>query len=258
MFFSVISLFVVPKFNLLSFYEEGRGELMRSPGRDRDSAFLVRLPDEIPFDVAACLMCAGLTIYGAIRTANIPRGGSLGIIGIGGLGHIGTQLAKSMGYTVLAVDAKQEALDLSLEDAVVHKPDLSMLATDDVDEVLERLDEIVKDEFGYKGVDATLLATDNPESFKLAAKLTRKHGKMVLLGQPADGITLSFQDVIFKDISLVGSLLGTAKQGAELMKLVADNKIHLTIKRWKPEDAEEMRQEYLSGKSKGKNVIMFE
>lgn len=41
-------------------------------------------------------MCAGITIYGSIKRANIPARGSIAIVGIGGLGHIGTQLAKAM------------------------------------------------------------------------------------------------------------------------------------------------------------------
>lgn len=200
-------------------------------------------------------MCAGITIYGSIVKAGVPKGGSIGIIGLGGLGHIGTQLAKVMGYTVLAVDAKQEAIDLT--NAAKHKPDVSMLATDDIPATLEKLSKFDKDEYGYMGVDATILATDHPESFKLASKLTKKHGTMVLVGQPADGITMSFYDVIFRDITLVGSLLGDVEQGRELMKLVDEEGITVHIKKWKIEQAEEMRQEYLSGKSKGKNVIVF-
>lgn len=48
------------------------------------------------FKVAAALMCAGISIYGGIVRAGVPTGGSIGIIGIGGLGHIGTQIAKCM------------------------------------------------------------------------------------------------------------------------------------------------------------------
>lgn len=48
------------------------------------------------YPVAACLMCAGISIYGGIKRAAVPPGGSIGIVGIGGLGHIGTQLAKAM------------------------------------------------------------------------------------------------------------------------------------------------------------------
>lgn len=63
---------------------------------DRDARFMVKLPDNMDFKVAAPLMCAGVTIYGGIIRANLPKGASVGIVGIGGLGHIGTQVAKCM------------------------------------------------------------------------------------------------------------------------------------------------------------------
>jgi D-arabinose 1-dehydrogenase-like Zn-dependent alcohol dehydrogenase len=61
-----------------------------------DARFAVKLPDSLGFPTAACMMCAGATIYGGIKNAKVPAGGSIGIVGIGGLGHIGTQLAKAM------------------------------------------------------------------------------------------------------------------------------------------------------------------
>jgi alcohol dehydrogenase, propanol-preferring len=44
------------------------------------------------------MMCAGITVYGGIKRAQVPSGGSIGIVGIGGHGHIETQVAKSMVY----------------------------------------------------------------------------------------------------------------------------------------------------------------
>jgi len=221
-----------------------------------DADFLVHLPDSINFETAAALMCAGLTIYGSIMTADLPKNGTVAILGIGGLGHIGTQFAKALGYTVLAVDTKQAALDLA--NSFKHKPDVTMLAKkDSVDSVLDSLKQISPDKYGYEGVDAAILATDHPDSFALAAQLTKKHGKMVLVGQPADGITMSFHSVIFKDIRLVGSLLGSVAQANDMMKLMAKGDITVKIKKWKLEQAEEMRQEYLEGQGIGKNVIVF-
>jgi len=221
-----------------------------------DPNFLVRIPDSVPFEVAAAHMCAGLTIYGSIIKAQLPKNGAVAIIGVGGLGHIGTQLAKAMGYTVVAVDTKQEALDLAV--SFKHKPDICMKpGTDSVDSILTQLEKIHPDKYGYKGVDAAIMATDQPPSFKTAAELTRKHGKLVLVGQPADGITMSFFDLIFRDLTLVGSLLADVDRGNELMELVEKEDIKVHVTTWKPEQAEEMRQKYLSGKTQGKNVIVF-
>lgn len=61
-----------------------------------DARFIVNLPDSMDFPTAACLMCAGMTVYGAIKKSQVPTGGSLAMVGLGGLGHIGTQVAKAM------------------------------------------------------------------------------------------------------------------------------------------------------------------
>jgi D-arabinose 1-dehydrogenase-like Zn-dependent alcohol dehydrogenase len=59
----------------------------------------VKIPDEMEVKVAAPLMCAGISIYGVIVRANVPKGGSIGIVGIGGRGHIDAQIAQSMVYS---------------------------------------------------------------------------------------------------------------------------------------------------------------
>ncbi|KAI1071543.1 hypothetical protein LB507_005439 [Fusarium sp. FIESC RH6] len=218
-----------------------------------DARFTAKLPNELDFPQAACMMCAGITIYGGIKRAQVPPGGSIGIVGIGGLGHIGTQLAKAMGYKVAAIDAKQDTLDLVSSYAL--KPDMTILASDSPSTSMKKITDVVQG--SYPGLDATVIATDVPAAFDLAAQLTRKHGTMVLLGQPEKGITLSYQNIIFRDIKLVGSLLADRDQLVELLALVVKHDIRVKVKEWKPEEAEVMRQEYLTGKQSGKNVIVF-
>lgn len=102
------------------------------------------------------------------------------------------------------------------------------------------------------------MATDHPSSFALAAALTRKHGTMVLLGQPEKGITLPYQVFIFNDITLIGSLIADIPQVQSFLKMFQENDLHVAVKEWKLDQAEQMRQEYLAGKSVGKNVIILE
>lgn len=205
------------------------------------------------FSVAACLMCAGATMYGGFRKANLPAGSSVAILGIGGLGHIGTQIGKALGYTVIAVDAKQSALDLA--ETYDLKPDASVLATDD--KVVEKVAAAVKDDSPYPGVDATIVATDAQAAFDLAAQITKKHGAMIVIGQPKDGVNVSYHTLIFRDIRVIGSLLANTQQTQELVQLVHDKGIKLEVREWKMEDAEAMRQEYLKGTGVGKNVIVM-
>ncbi|PCD23908.1 hypothetical protein AU210_015422 [Fusarium oxysporum f. sp. radicis-cucumerinum] len=218
-----------------------------------DARFTVKLPDSLDFPTAACMMCAGITVYGGIKRAQVPAGGSIGIVGIGGLGHIGAQVAKAMGYKVAGIDVKQDALDLVASYNL--KPDVCILSTDPAETSMEKITNNIKGD--YPGLDSTIIATDAPAAFDLAAKLTRKHGTMVLLGQPEKGITMSYQNVIFRDINLIGSLVADTDETEELLNLVVKHNIQVKIKEWKPEDAEKMRQEYLAGRNSGKNVIVF-
>lgn len=132
---------------------------------------------------------------------------------------------------------------------------MSFLATEPADDAVRKITTVV--EGAYPGVDAAILATDAPPAFDFAAAITKKHGTLVLVGQPDKGITLSYFNVIFRDLKLVGSLIADKKQAEELVALVAEAGIQVQIKEWRPEQAEEMRKEYLTGKGDGKNVIVF-
>lgn len=158
------------------------------------------------------------------------------------------------GYKVAAVDVKQSALDAVKSYA--HSPDVLILGTDTAEKSLDRINNTMPGD--YPGLDATVIATDHPAAFELAAKLTRKHGTMVLLGQPEKGIHMSYQDIIFRDIKLIGSLIADTSDGQAFINLFHENKLHVAIKEWKMEQAEEMRQEYLSGKTIGKHVIVID
>ncbi|CRG89949.1 hypothetical protein PISL3812_06988 [Talaromyces islandicus] len=215
-----------------------------------DARTTVKIPESVDLVTAAPLMCAGLSVYGGIKKAGVPPGGSIGIIGIGGLGHIGTQLAKAMGYKVAAVDIKQTSLDLVNSRRL--KPDISLLATEDPDGQGAQC-------YAGKVSWARCRCSRHRKqpAFDFAAAITRKHGTVVLLGQPDKGITMSFYNMIFRDLKLVGSLIGDTSDAEEPMNLVNDHKVEIKIKIWKLDQAEEMRQEYLSGKSEGKNVIVL-
>lgn len=133
---------------------------------------------------------------------------------------------------------------------------MALLADTPPSEAVSQIASVVQG--AYPGVDAAILATDAPAAFSFAASITRKHGTMVLVGQPDKGITLSYGDVIFRDIHLVGSLIADRDQAEELLALVAEKNVQVQIKEWRPEQAEEMRAEYLTGKGDGKNVILFD
>ena len=74
-----------------------------------DEDYVLRIPDSIPLDAAAPLLCAGVTLYSPLRHWNAGPGKSVAVIGLGGLGHMGVKLAKAMGakVTVLSQSLKK-------------------------------------------------------------------------------------------------------------------------------------------------------
>lgn len=153
-----------------------------------------------------------------------------------------------------AIDVKQSALDAVA--SYEHNPDALILATEPVEKSQEKINKAIPGD--YPGLDATVLATDHPSAFELAAALTRKHGTMVLLGQPEKGVTMSYQTTIYRDIKLVGSLIADIADAQTFIQLFHENKLHVQVNEWKLEQAEEMRQKYLAGKSSGKNVVVID
>lgn len=81
-----------------------------------DEHFIVRIPENLPLDAAAPLLCAGITVYSPLRFFDLDKPGMhVGVVGLGGLGHVAVKFAKAMGVKVTVISTspgkKQEALD---------------------------------------------------------------------------------------------------------------------------------------------------
>ena len=89
--------------------------------------FVLPLPDEIPMSVAAPLLCAGITTFSPLKQHKIGKGHLVGIAGIGGLGHLGIQFAKSLGATVVALTTSKWKIPVCFKrlgaDDVIYTPD---------------------------------------------------------------------------------------------------------------------------------------
>lgn len=159
------------------------------------------LPFNISFATAAPLACAGLTIWTGLARANLARGDSLAIVGGGGgLGHIGVQFAKALGLKVIVIDVRDEALQLAKEcgaDTLV-----------DARQAKDRVVFEVQEATGGTGAHATLNVSDHHSAAATAAAVTRMHGIMVQMAPP-ENVSMSFAELVFRDIRVHGSLLGT-------------------------------------------------
>jgi len=128
------------------------------------------LPDNISFQSAAPLACAGITVWGGLVRAGLKAGETVAIVGAGGgLGHLGVQFAKALGLQVIAIDARDEGLSLAKEcgaDTLIDARDGK-----------EKAVEAVKKVTGGQCADATLGLSDHDTAAALAAAVTKMHGK---------------------------------------------------------------------------------
>ncbi|EIM85373.1 GroES-like protein [Stereum hirsutum FP-91666 SS1] len=215
----------------------------------------VELPDTMSFVEAAPLFCAGATMYNAILTAKQPQGAILGIVGLGALGHLGVQFAKSMGYVVVGVDARDEPIELAK--SLKLAPHLCLDAREGVESATKAI-AALNPEKPFPGLDACIVATDWIPSFQYGLDILTRHGTLIVVGQPAEKIPFHFSDLIFKDITVKGSLLASPENCKALIEHVALHPVEIKVKTYKLDDVTEMVHDLHQPGMKGKFVVEFE
>jgi len=97
-------------------------------------SFLLRIPETLNISAAAPILCAGITTYSPLKHWNIQPGDKVGVVGIGGLGHMGVMLAKAMGASVTAITQHEEkraaAVAIGADSVLVSEDDDAMKAAE--------------------------------------------------------------------------------------------------------------------------------
>jgi D-arabinose 1-dehydrogenase-like Zn-dependent alcohol dehydrogenase len=219
-----------------------------------DARQVAKLPDELTDVEAAPLMCAGLTIFSALLKCGLKEGGKVGIIGCGGgLGHLGLQFGVRMGFEVIGVDASDDALKLarSLETkAKIFDARLTKTETL-LEEIGEGTDEKAK---GESGLDAVLILPENQQGFDYGMNLLRNHGKCVVLSFPTSGFQVSATDLVFRDIQVLGSLVGKNRVLKQMLAFAAEKNVRAVTRTYPLRELNELVEVYKKGKG-GKLVI---
>ena len=124
----------------------------------------------------------------------MKTGEAIAIVGAGGgLGHLGVQFAKALGFRVIAIDARDEGLRLAQESGAD--------ATIDARKSKETVVEEVKKITGGQGAEVTLNVSDHETTAALGAAVTKMHGMLMQIAQPPD-VSVPFAELIFRDIKI--------------------------------------------------------
>ncbi|KAK5993908.1 Alcohol dehydrogenase [Cladobotryum mycophilum] len=186
---------------------------------------LVLLPDSVSFEQAAPLTCAGATVWNAIQQTGLAKGQSIGIIGIGGLGVLGVQFAKALGYRVVAVDNRDIGLRLASEVPSRLRPDLIVdyNSPDAISQISLFTDDL--------GLNAAVVCTDNIEASDWTLNRLQPRGTCVVLGLPESGFRFEAFNLVFREIVVKGSLLSSVAEANRMLQVVAEHGVrsHLTM-----------------------------
>src|SRR2546428_2092560 len=158
---------------------------------------LASVPDELTSVEAAPLLCAGITTYNAVRNAGLRGGDLVAVQGIGGLGHLGIQFVRRMGFRTVAIGRGSDKEKLAKDLGAHVYIDTNV---DDAVAVLQRMG-------GARAILATAPSGEamGPLVFGLSAR-----GKLIVVGVPGDPIRLSASPLVFGGRSIYGTLAGTA------------------------------------------------
>lgn len=211
-----------------------------------DARFAVPVPDAVSSLDAAPLTCAGVTTYAAIKAARITPSERVAVFGIGGLGHLAIQYARLVGAEVIAVDVSDEKLKLA-----------TMLGADHVVNAAET--DPVEAIAALGGADACIVLAVAPAVFDQSYRALARGGRLVLVSLPKDG-TLTFPvfDTVLNGIEIIGSIVGTRADLAEVFRLHALGRTTVVAQTRALSTAAESMQDVLDGSVPARLVFDFD
>jgi len=179
-----------------------------------DQNYVLSIPDSIPLDAAAPLLCAGITTYSPLRTWGVGPGSKVAVVGLGGLGHMAVKQAAAMGaeVTVLSTSDRKKA-DAERMGA---KHFLINSDTDAMKAAAEKFDLIIN----------TVSATHEMASH---LNLLARDGTMVMLGLTTEGMPVFAMPLLWRRRSVAGSLIGGIKETQEMLDFCAEHDIACDI-----------------------------
>lgn len=200
------------------------------------------MPDDLPADEAAPLLCAGITVFNALRNSGVRSGDTVAVQGIGGLGHLGVQYARQMGFHTIAIGRGGDKKALATKLGAHEYVDTSAGAPA---ESLQRL-----------GGAKIILATA-PDSKSMSALIDglANNGKMIIVGAGFESLTVTPLQLIGGRKSIQGWPSGMAKDSEDTLQFSSQTGVRPMIERYPLEKAADAYQQMISGKARFRVVL---
>src|SRR5271157_5178913 len=218
-------------------HDGGYQEYMVAPAES-----VAAIPDDLPAAEAAPLLCAGITVFNALRNAGARAGDLVAVQGIGGLGHLGIQYARQMGFRTFAVGRGKD------KEALARK----LGATGFVDTAAgDPAVELQK----FGGARVILATAPDAKSISALVNGLSSNGKLVVVGAIPEPITVSPLQLIPARKAIQGWPSGAAKDSEDAMQFSALTGVRPMIERYPLEKANEAYQQMISGRARFRVVL---
>ncbi|EFJ29773.1 hypothetical protein SELMODRAFT_90947 [Selaginella moellendorffii] len=177
-----------------------------------DEKFVVRVPDNLPLDAAAPLLCAGITVYSPMKHFGMTQAGkNFGVVGLGGLGHMAVKFGKAFGMKVTVISTspskEKEAREvLGAHNFIVSKDSAQMKKA-------------------AKTMDYILDTVSAPHPLDALLELLKIDGKLVMVGLPDKPLELPAGVIIFGRRSLAGSFIGSIRETQDMLDFCGKNNV---------------------------------
>ena len=218
-------------------FDGGYQEYMVAPAEA-----VAAMPDDLPADEAAPLLCAGITVYNALRNSGAHSGELVAVQGIGGLGHLGIQYARQMGFRTVAIGRGADKQDL------VKKLGAHEYIDTNAGPPAEALQKL--------GGAKVILATA-PDSKAMSALMdgVGANGKLLVVGAGFEPLTITPLQLISGRKAIQGWASGTARDSEDTLQYSSLTGVRPMIERYPLEKAADGYQQMISGKARFRVVL---
>jgi propanol-preferring alcohol dehydrogenase len=211
------------------------------------ASHIVKLPENLSFAEVAPLLCAGLTVHNAMKTAGAQAGQKIAIFGIGGLGHLAVQLAKAYGAEVVAVDVADDKLQLAREFGADYAVNGA---------IGPAYKEIKKITAG--GAHVVMVTSGSRAAYETGLRSMRKGGTLSIVGMSPEPVSLSTVAMVSGEYRIVASAVGTREDLREVLQLAADGKVKCKIETRSLAEIEGVMNDMHDGRLIGRIVLMID
>lgn len=215
----------------------GYAEFAKAP-----ASHVVRIPDTLPSEQAAPLLCAGVTVHRALKQGKVRAGQRLAVFGVGGLGHLAIQLGRAAGAEVVAIDIAEEKLTLAKSLGAVRT--LNATSSD-----------VVKELRRSGGMHVAIVTSAAKSAYDMAFSCMRPSGRLLVVGLPAQEI--SFPPILMAaaEIEVKASAVGTREDLREVLAIGAAGSLHCQVSKRRLDEVGEVLGELSRGEIRGRAVL---